>query len=231
MPEPRPSDDRPDRRAPRDDDLVAAISRGARKRKQREHVPDRRCRGEQDSHGRIVTHPRPAALTLPAAGRRLNPDEITRISRTEPLTQPVTTVLRPVYHGSGAVSFSTKGEYGVRLMVQLARHFGTGPGQPRRDRRRGGPAARVPRAARRQPSRGGPRRQHPRRPRRLRARPPARGDHDERGPPRARGPHRPDVLRHRRPRARPRLRPCFALHGQPAVGPRPRCGHRRPSNR
>jgi Rrf2 family protein len=32
-----------------------------------------------------------------------------------------------VYHGSGAVSFSTKGEYGVRLMVQLARHFGTGP--------------------------------------------------------------------------------------------------------
>jgi Rrf2 family protein len=36
-------------------------------------------------------------------------------------------VLRPVYHGSGAVSFSTKGEYGVRLMVQLARHFGTGP--------------------------------------------------------------------------------------------------------
>jgi Rrf2 family protein len=32
-----------------------------------------------------------------------------------------------VFHGSGAVSFSTKGEYGVRLMVQLARHFGTGP--------------------------------------------------------------------------------------------------------
>ena len=32
-----------------------------------------------------------------------------------------------MYHGSGAVSFSTKGEYGVRLMVQLARHFGTGP--------------------------------------------------------------------------------------------------------
>jgi Rrf2 family transcriptional regulator, cysteine metabolism repressor len=25
------------------------------------------------------------------------------------------------------VSFSTKGEYGVRLMVQLARHYGTGP--------------------------------------------------------------------------------------------------------
>jgi Rrf2 family transcriptional regulator, cysteine metabolism repressor len=32
-----------------------------------------------------------------------------------------------LFHGSGAVSFSTKGEYGVRLMVQLARHYGTGP--------------------------------------------------------------------------------------------------------
>jgi Rrf2 family transcriptional regulator, cysteine metabolism repressor len=34
---------------------------------------------------------------------------------------------RPAYHGSGAIAFSTKGEYGVRLMVQLGRHFGTGP--------------------------------------------------------------------------------------------------------
>ena len=34
---------------------------------------------------------------------------------------------RPIYHGSGAVSFSTKGEYGVRLMVHLARHHGSGP--------------------------------------------------------------------------------------------------------
>jgi len=34
---------------------------------------------------------------------------------------------RPSFHGSGAVSFSTKGEYGVRLMVQLGRRFGTGP--------------------------------------------------------------------------------------------------------
>ena len=32
-----------------------------------------------------------------------------------------------MFHGSGAVSFSTKGEYGVRLMVQLGRRFGTGP--------------------------------------------------------------------------------------------------------
>jgi len=42
-----------------------------------------------------------------------------------PLTLPVAT--RPTYHGSGAVAFSTKGEYGVRLMVQLARHHGSGP--------------------------------------------------------------------------------------------------------
>jgi Rrf2 family protein len=32
-----------------------------------------------------------------------------------------------VFHGSGAISFSTKGEYGVRLMVQLGRHYGAGP--------------------------------------------------------------------------------------------------------
>jgi len=42
-----------------------------------------------------------------------------------PLSVP--SLQRPVYHGSGAVSFSTKGEYGVRLMVQLARYHGTGP--------------------------------------------------------------------------------------------------------
>jgi Rrf2 family cysteine metabolism transcriptional repressor len=34
---------------------------------------------------------------------------------------------RPAFHGSGAVAFSTKGEYGVRLMVQLGRRHGTGP--------------------------------------------------------------------------------------------------------
>ncbi|MEO6207220.1 MAG: Rrf2 family transcriptional regulator [Candidatus Limnocylindrales bacterium] len=46
---------------------------------------------------------------------------------TATATAPATTLHRPVYHGSGAVAFSTKGEYGVRLMVQLARHVGTGP--------------------------------------------------------------------------------------------------------
>ena len=34
---------------------------------------------------------------------------------------------RPSFHGTGAVAFSTKGEYGVRLMVQLGRHYGQGP--------------------------------------------------------------------------------------------------------
>ncbi len=46
--------------------------------------------------------------------------------RTLPLTSTLATQ-RPAYHGSGAIAFSTKGEYGVRLMVQLGRHFGAGP--------------------------------------------------------------------------------------------------------
>ena len=49
-----------------------------------------------------------------------------RPSRPE-VTRIITLSTRPAFHGSGAVSFSTKGEYGVRLMVQLGRHFGTGP--------------------------------------------------------------------------------------------------------
>ena len=47
--------------------------------------------------------------------------------RSTQLTQPTQTTQRPAFHGSGAVAFSTKGEYGVRLMVQLGRHYGTGP--------------------------------------------------------------------------------------------------------
>jgi Rrf2 family protein len=44
-----------------------------------------------------------------------------------PATAPAANSHRPAFHGTGAVAFSTKGEYGVRLMVQLGRHFGTGP--------------------------------------------------------------------------------------------------------
>jgi Rrf2 family cysteine metabolism transcriptional repressor len=48
--------------------------------------------------------------------------------RIFPLTNEiVASHARPAFHGSGAVAFSTKGEYGVRLMVQLGRRFGTGP--------------------------------------------------------------------------------------------------------
>lgn len=46
-----------------------------------------------------------------------------------PLTTSTTASSTPrlAFHGSGAIAFSTKGEYGVRLMVQLGRHFGAGP--------------------------------------------------------------------------------------------------------
>ena len=42
-------------------------------------------------------------------------------------TRSIPAAHRPSFHGTGAVAFSTKGEYGVRLMVQLGRHFGNGP--------------------------------------------------------------------------------------------------------
>jgi Rrf2 family protein len=45
---------------------------------------------------------------------------------TRPDEDPTLTT-RATFHGSGAVAFSTKGEYGVRLMVQLGRRYGTGP--------------------------------------------------------------------------------------------------------
>lgn len=35
--------------------------------------------------------------------------------------------MRTIFPTTGAVHFSTRGEYGVRLMVELARHHGTGP--------------------------------------------------------------------------------------------------------
>jgi Rrf2 family cysteine metabolism transcriptional repressor len=35
--------------------------------------------------------------------------------------------VRTLFHSTGAVHFSTRGEYGVRLMVELARHHGGGP--------------------------------------------------------------------------------------------------------
>ena len=35
--------------------------------------------------------------------------------------------MRTTVPSSGALHFSTRGEYGVRLMVELARHYGSGP--------------------------------------------------------------------------------------------------------
>ncbi len=35
--------------------------------------------------------------------------------------------MRTTFPTNGALHFSTRGEYGVRLMVELARHYGTGP--------------------------------------------------------------------------------------------------------
>jgi Rrf2 family cysteine metabolism transcriptional repressor len=53
------------------------------------------------------------------------------IGETRPTATPQpersTQLATRTYHSTGAVSFSTKGEYGVRLMAQLARRFGSGP--------------------------------------------------------------------------------------------------------
>ena len=59
---------------------------------------------------------------------RLNPDKNGRdYRRPDELPEDLTLTQRIAFHGTGALAFSTKGEYGVRLMAQLARHFGSGP--------------------------------------------------------------------------------------------------------
>ena len=68
--------------------------------------------------------------------RRIHSDiedlPLTATTQSVPTTPTATATVglpapRPVFHGSGAIAFSTKGEYGVRLMVQLGRHAGMGP--------------------------------------------------------------------------------------------------------
>lgn len=77
------------------------------------------------------------ALTLPGIGAYTQSRRIHSGLRTVPLTataearptsaaEPATST-RLAFHGSGAIAFSSKGEYGVRLMVQLGRHYGSGP--------------------------------------------------------------------------------------------------------
>jgi Rrf2 family transcriptional regulator, cysteine metabolism repressor len=60
---------------------------------------------------------------------RLNPDVITRNSLQRGTGTPEAPAKRPrsIFPGTGAVHFSTRGEYGVRMMVELARHHGAGP--------------------------------------------------------------------------------------------------------
>jgi Rrf2 family cysteine metabolism transcriptional repressor len=53
---------------------------------------------------------------------------ITRNSEADAEPQQVGTKrTRSIFPGTGAVHFSTRGEYGVRMMVELARHHGSGP--------------------------------------------------------------------------------------------------------
>ncbi len=67
------------------------------------------------------------------ASARLNPDVITRnstggsASRVARLRTSAKARPRSIFPGTGAVHFSTRGEYGVRLMMELARHHGNGP--------------------------------------------------------------------------------------------------------
>ena len=91
---------------------------------------------------RPIYHPAPA-LTLPrdrVYHFRLKRSELRRPDRTQPRphrgSRDRTTIGREplqhredqtlsvrTFHASGAISFSTKGEYGVRMLVQLARHW------------------------------------------------------------------------------------------------------------
>ena len=73
------------------------------------------------NHSDIEAGPLTTSIPTPAAEPAT---EAAAIAGTLLPTPPGT---RPIYHGSGAIAFSTKGEYGVRLMVQLGRHVGRGP--------------------------------------------------------------------------------------------------------
>ena len=123
--------------------------------------------------------------------------------------------------------FSTKAEYGVRVMVasraRRRRQCRRRADPAGLDRRRRGPAARLPRAPRAAPAQGGARGVAPGRARRLLAGAPAGGHHDGRGGGGARGRDRPDRVHHRRRRRRARLRPRGrgALPDQAALDPGP----------
>ena len=122
--------------------------------------------------------------------------------------------------------FSTKAEYGVRVMVDLARRGGRRPGAAGRDRRARGPAARLPRAPRRAAAPRRPDREPPRRPRRLSARAPGRArSRWPRSSRRSRARSRRSSASRARRRHDPLLargRPRASLHDQAAVDARAR---------
>src|SRR5437899_797684 len=75
--------------------------------------------GQRDDDALIDALPEGRVDSIPTKSLGIEGPSLT--SNTTTHTQ------RPPFHGSGAIAFSTKGEYGVRLMVQLGRHYGSGP--------------------------------------------------------------------------------------------------------
>lgn len=95
-----------------------SVEKASTRRRTRERPDPVACRNER------------TALRAHRPSSRLNPDVITRNSAQNPVEQRVEQPVertRSIFPGSGAVHFSTRGEYGVRMMVELARHHGDGP--------------------------------------------------------------------------------------------------------
>jgi len=68
---------------------------------------------------------RPRVDSIPTKSLGIEDRSLTASTNPSPVT--ASSGPRLAFHGSGAIAFSTKGEYGVRLMVQLGRHYGKGP--------------------------------------------------------------------------------------------------------
>ena len=144
---------------------------------------------------------RSAHKTYAAVPRRHCGDVVARgTSRPIPLTDHSARI-------SVAMLFSTRAEYGVRLMVELGRQAGERPSRSRAVAESRAAAPLLPRAPGREAAQGRAGREPARRPRRLPPRASGRGDRDARGGAGARGRDRADgVLPRRRPRARSRVR-------------------------
>ena len=77
------------------------------------------------SHRKVVMASPERPTILP--GRRVRRRRAGQTASADAPPKRSTKLATRTYHSTGAVSFSTKGEYGVRLMAQLARRYGTGP--------------------------------------------------------------------------------------------------------